>query len=129
MGEEFYCVLKLVSGEEILSLIMIDENDGDPIIILQNPVIIKPLTNSTGDSCIKIKPWIETSDDDMFLIKLDKVITMTETRDVKLIQVYEYYLHDNSNESNKPSPMMGYVSSVEQARKNLENLFKQSKES
>jgi hypothetical protein len=79
MGEEFYCVLKLVSGEEILSLIMIDENDGDPIIILQNPVIIKPLTNSTGDSCIKIKPWIETSDDDMFLIKLDKVITMTET--------------------------------------------------
>ena len=129
MGEEFYCVLKLVSWEEILSLIMIDENDGDPIIILQNPVIIKPLTNSTGDSCIKIKPWIETSDDDMFLIKLDKVITMTETRDVKLIQVYEYYLQDNSNESNKPSPMMGYVSSVEQARKNLENLFKQSKES
>ena len=129
MGEEFYCVLKLVSGEEILSLIMIDENDGDPIIILQNPVIIKPLTNSTGDSCIKIKPWIETSDDDMFLSKLDKVITMTETRDVKLIQVCEYYLQDNSNESNKPSPMMGYVSSVEQARKNLENLFKQSKES
>jgi hypothetical protein len=41
MGEEFYCVLKLVSGEEILSLIMIDENDGDPIIILQNPVINK----------------------------------------------------------------------------------------
>ena len=129
MGEEFYCVLKLVSGEEILSLIMIDENDGDPIIILQNPVIIKPLTNSTGETCIKIKPWIETSDDDMFLIKLDKVITMTETRDVKLIQVYEYYLQDNSNESNKASPMMGYVSSVEQARKNLENLFKQSKES
>ena len=33
MGEEFYCILKLVSSEEILSLIMIDENDGDPIII------------------------------------------------------------------------------------------------
>ena len=129
MGEEFYCILKLVSGEEILSLIMVDENDGDPIIILQNPVIVKPLTNSTGESYIKIKPWIEISNDDMFLIKLDKVITMTETRDVKLIQVYEYYLQDNSNESNKPSPMMGYVSSVEQASKNLENLFKQSKES
>jgi len=128
MGEEFYCILKLVSGEEILSLILVDENDGDPIIALQNPVIIKSLINSTGDSCIKIKPWIETSDDDMFLIKLDKVITMTETKNVKLIQVYEYYLQDNSNESNKPSPMMGYISSVEQARKNLENLFKKSKE-
>lgn len=129
MGEEFYCILKLVSGEEILSLIMVDENDGDPIIVLQNPVIVKPLTNSTGDSYVKVKPWIEISNDDMFLIKLDKVITMTETTDIKLIQVYEYYLQDNSNELNKPSPMMGYVSSVEQARKNLENLFKQSKES
>ena len=129
MGEEFYCILKLVSGEEILSLIMVDENDGDPIIVLQNPVIVKPLTNSTGDSYVKVKPWIEISNDDMFLIKLDKVITMTETTDIKLIQVYEYYLQDNSNELNKPSPMMGYVSSVEQARKNLEKLFKQSKES
>jgi len=129
MGEEFYCILKLVSGEEILSLIMVDENDGDPIIVLQNPVIVKPITNSTGDSYVKVKPWIEISNDDMFLIKLDKVITMTETTDIKLIQVYEYYLQDNSNELNKPSSMMGYVSSVEQARKNLENLFKQSKES
>jgi hypothetical protein len=129
MGEEFYCILKLVSGEEILSLIMVDENDGDPIIVLQNPVIVKPLTNSTGDSYIKVKPWIEISNDDMFLIKLDKVITMTETTDIKLIQIYEYYLQDNSNVLNKPSPMMGYVSSVEQARKNLERLFKQSKES
>jgi len=129
MGEEFYCILKLVSGEEILSLIMVDENDGDPIIVLQNPVIVKPLTNSTGDSYIKVKPWIEISNDDMFLIKLDKVITMTETTDIKLIQIYEYYLQDNSNVLNKPSPMMGYVSSVEQARKNLERVFKQSKES
>ena len=41
MGDEFYCILKLVSGEEILSLIMIDENNGDPIIILQNIKLFK----------------------------------------------------------------------------------------
>ena len=29
MGEEFYCILKLVSGEEVISLIAIDENDGE----------------------------------------------------------------------------------------------------
>ena len=28
MGEEFYAIIKLVSGEEILSLVMVDENDG-----------------------------------------------------------------------------------------------------
>jgi hypothetical protein len=135
MGEEFYCILKLVSGEEILSLIMVDENDGDPILILQNPVIMKSMTDSTGGSYVKIKPWIEMSNDDMFLIKLDKVITMTETKDTKLIQLYEYYLDDDSVEVYKPSGQiklsssMGYVSSVKEARKNLENIFKGNKES
>ena len=43
MGEEFYCILKLVSGEEVLSLIMVDENDGDPIIVLQSPVVMKSI--------------------------------------------------------------------------------------
>ena len=135
MGEEFYCILKLVSSEEILSLIMIDENDGDPIIILQNPILIKYTTTPNGDSYIKVKPWIELSNDDMFLIKLDKVITMTETMDIKLIQLYEYYLNNDSTEGYtpagqvKPSVSMGYVSSVEKSRKNLENLFKDTKES
>lgn len=135
MGEEFYCILKLVSGEEILSLVMIDENNGDTIIILQNPVIMKPVMTPTGDPYVKIKPWIELSSDDMFLIKLDKIITMTETKDTKLIQLYEHYVNDDSVEvykpagQVKPSSSMGYVSSVEKARKNLENIFKLNKES
>jgi hypothetical protein len=41
MGDDFYCVLKLVSGEEILSIVSVDENDGDPIVVLQNPVIME----------------------------------------------------------------------------------------
>ena len=31
MGEEFYCILKLVSGEEIISLITIDETGDEAI--------------------------------------------------------------------------------------------------
>jgi hypothetical protein len=130
MGEEFYCVLKLVSGEEIFSLIMIDENDGDPIIVLQNPVVIKILHNNRSQY-VKIKPWMELSNDDFFMIKLDKVITMTESNDEKLIDVYQNYLMMDddgisSMESGmiKPSKKMGYLSSVKDARKRLERLFK-----
>jgi hypothetical protein len=60
---------------------------------------------------------------------------MTETKDTKLIQLYEYYLNDDSIEvykpsgQVKPSSLMGYVSSVEEARKTLENIFKGNKES
>lgn len=94
MGDEFYCILKLVSGEEILSLIMIDENNEDPIIILQNPVIMKPSVSSTGHYYVKINPWMEMTNDDIFFIKFDKVITMTETNESRLIQLYEYYLNN-----------------------------------
>ena len=48
MGEEFYAAIKLVTGEEIFSLICVDDNDGDPIVILQNPVIMKVVTNHIG---------------------------------------------------------------------------------
>ena len=45
MGEEFYAVIKLVSGEEILSLVMVDDSGDEPIMVLQNPVIIKTFHN------------------------------------------------------------------------------------
>ena len=135
MGEEFYCILKLVSGEEVLSLIMVDENDGDPIIILQSPVVMKSINNG-NTFYVKIKPWMELSNEDIFFIKLDKVITMTETSDKKLIKLYQQYLSDDEGvDVYKPagevkiSDQNGYISSVEDARKKLEELYKGIKES
>ena len=128
MGEEFYCSLKLVSGEEIFSLIMVDENDGDPIIILQNPVIIK-MQQTTNGIVLKIKPWMEVPNDDFYFIKFDKVITMTEVTDNIAIKYYEKYLNDEPLESDSNGKVnltnkMGYISSVEDARNNLEKIFK-----
>ena len=135
MGDDFYCVLKLVSGEEILSIVSVDENDGDPIVVLQNPVIME-LVNRKDVSYVKVRPWMELPSDDFFMIKLDKIITMTETTDKKLIDVYTKYLNDDdsielykSSGEVKLSNEMGYVSSVEDARKKLEELYKGIKES
>lgn len=133
MGEEFYSVLKLVTGEEIFSLISIDENEGDPIIILQNPVVMKVGTNN-GNTYIKIKPWMEIPNDDFFLIKFDKVITMTEVKNENTIELYERYLRNDDNDFEvdgkvKISDKMGFISTVEDARKRLERIFKDLKES
>jgi len=137
MEEEFYCILKLISGEEILSIIMIDDNDGDPVIVLQNPVVIK-MTQTNQDVYLKIKPWIELSDEHFFIIKKDSVITMTEVYNKKLIELYDDYiinvtnsvlstLEDSSShqEKVKPSLNMGYITSVKEARENLEKIFKE----
>ena len=136
MGEEFYAIIKLVSGEEILSLVFIDENDGDPVLVLQNPVTMKIYNNSQQGNYLKVKPWMEMSDDDFFIVKLDKIITMTETKDKRILDIYNNYIEDNDTVDVysptgkvKPSSKMGYVSSVEDARKKLERIFKGLKES
>ena len=130
MGEEFYAIIKLVSGEEVFSLIMVDDEQENPIIIMQNPVIIKMLHSPQG-SFIKVKPWMELSEEDFFMIRLDKVLTMTESTNEKLIEVYNNYISDDEQEiemSNngkvKPDSKMGYVSTVEDSRKHLETLYK-----
>ena len=141
MGEEFYANIKLISGEEILASVCIDDSNDEPIIIAQCPVVMKMMNAGQG-SYVKVKPWMELANDEMFLIKPDKIITMTEIKDPKVIAIYERYcmeeeddilnlnrLHGEVNVSED----MGYVSSVEQARGLFEKLFnsplKEDKES
>ena len=135
MGDDFYCILKLVSGEELLSIVSVDDNDGDPIVVLQNPVILE-LIDTKEKSYVKVRPWMELPSDDFFMVKLDKIITMTETTDRKLIDIYTKYLNDDdsidfyrASGEVKVSNEMGYISSVEDARKKLEELYKGIKES
>jgi len=134
MEEEFYSIIKLTSGEEIMSLVSIDENDGDPLVILQNPITMKMIETPHGIH-IKVKSWIELSSDDFFIIRPDKIITMTETKDDRLIEVYNSYIEDDdmfevstssSSGKIKPSRKMGYLSSVKDARKRLEDIFNNS---
>jgi len=133
MGEEFYCVIKLISGEEIFSLVSTDENDGDPIIILQNPVIMKVNKTPQG-SIIRVKPWMDLPSDDFFILKLDKIITITEIKDKSIIKVYDRYLEEDETEiisdnyKSELTDKMGYISSVEDAREKLERIFKGIKE-
>ena len=128
MEEEFYSIIKLVSGEEIFALVSVDENDENPILVLQNPVVISTV-NTPGGSMIKVKPWLILTEESMFMIRLDKVITMIEAKDQKLIDVYNNYNDESDAEEPldgcvMPTSKMGYLSSVKDARKDLEDLFK-----
>jgi len=144
MGEEFYSSIKLVTGEEIFALVSVDENDGDPVLVIQNPVIMK-VAHTPAGSVLKVKPWMEIPGDDFFIVKLDRIVTMTEVKDKNVINVYNRYLEDddndididvftsssNSNHDYKAqlTNKMGFISTVEDARKRLERIFKDLKES
>ena len=128
MGDEFHAVLKLITGEEIFSLVSVDENDGDSIIMLSNPVIMKMIQGPVG-SYVKVKPWLELPDQDLFLIKYDKIITMSEVTDKQMIKFYTRYLNEDDIDIEIDgkvtlSDKMGLLTTVEDARESLENIFK-----
>ena len=144
MGDEFFSILKLVSGEEIFALVCVDESDDQPILILHNPIKMKTLSQMNHLNYIKVTPWMEHSDEDMFVLKMDKVITMIECHDQKLIKIYKQYIEEKDEEDDdviesrskkgkiklSGDPKLGYISSVEKKRESLEELFKSdSKES
>ena len=128
MGEEFHAALKLITGEEIFALVSVDENDGDSIIMLSNPVIMKMMQSPAGQY-VKVKPWLELPDQDLFLIKYDKIITMSEVTDKQMIKFYTRYLNEDDIDIEVDGKVslndkMGLLTTVDDARKSLENIFK-----
>ena len=128
MGEEFHAVLKLITGEEIFSLVSVDENDGDSIIMLSNRVIMKMLSGPAG-RYVKVKPWLELPDQDLFLIKYDKIITMSEVTDKQMINFYNRYLNEDDIDIEIDGKVsltdkMGFITTVDDARLKLEEIFK-----
>ena len=143
MDNEFYATIKLVSGEEIFSLVSVEEDNDNPLIMLSNPVIMKMVSTPDG-YIVKVKTWMSIPGEDPIVIRWDKVITVTEIKESSVINIYNNYLEDERfdineiGEMNKPhrndvknklTTKMGYISTVEDARKYLEGVYKIKKES
>lgn len=127
MEEDFYAVIKLVSGEEIFSIVCPSEEDGRTMLILNNPVVIEIIVmKQIGMQGYKIDPWLKFADDDTFLLDMEKVLTISEVRDSETIEMYHKFLRqrDDKNSKNKLTSEMGYLSSVSEARKKLEKLYR-----
>lgn len=133
MGSDFHATIKLITGEEIFALVSVDHTEEDPVIIMQSPVIMKVLSTGRG-SMMKIRPWLEVPGDDIYIIKYDRILTMSEVKDKMIISMYTTYCDEgdfdfgefiNEESSNhEVTKKMGYISNVEDARKKLEDLFK-----
>ena len=122
MEEEFYASIKLVSGEEIFAIVCPTDEEGRTLLILENPVIIDPMVSrNAGIVGYKVRPWMKIPDDDIYIIDMDKIITMTEIHDKQIIGIYKKYMSDSSQVNLEKS--MGFISQVDDARKVLEKIY------
>ena len=125
--QDFLAVIKLVSGEEVISNVTPCDEDDRTLLLLDSPVVFETImmrNNSMG--AIKVVPWIQASGDTILILNMDKVITMSEVFDKEVIRIYSRYINDKDRETNESivTKDMGYLSTVTDARIFLEKLYK-----
>lgn len=134
MEEEFYSTIKLTSGEEIIAKVcyLPEENS----LLIENPKIVEKILHKKNGKNISgfiLKDWINSTYDTMFIIKMEQVITMSEL-DKKIEVFYLNNLNEVEEEIEegidiKPKNFtrrMGYLGSVRETKKFLEELYKKS---
>lgn len=126
--EDFYATIKLVSGEEIFAKVAASEEDDETLLIISSPIVIGEIKTRVGTIGYKVEPWLKTTKDDLFIIKLDKILTISESTDIGMIQMYQRFLKDYREEGNelsssKLSREMGLLGNIDDEKRKLEKIF------
>jgi hypothetical protein len=127
--EDFYCTVKLKTGEELFAKVAASEEEDRTFLIVSSPIIVSEVKNRTGTVGYKLEPWLKTTTEDMFIINIEDVITLSESSDIEMINMYQNYVREYARKKNKESKLsrkMGYISNVNDAKEILEKLYKKS---
>jgi len=129
--DDFYATIKLISGEEIFAKVAASEEEDRTVLLLSNPITIGEIKNRMGIIGYKVEPWLKTTKDDLFVITMDKVLTISETTDMEMINLYQRFVRDSVRDDNpvassKLSREMGLLGNIDETKKKLEKLFKSS---
>ena len=128
MEDDFYATIKLISGEEIFAKVAASEEENRTMLILHHPIIISEVKGRKGVIGYKVEPWLKTTKEDMFIMNIDKVVTLSESSDIEMMMMHQRFLRDSQmdEEFNKSriNRKMGYIGNVHDAKEILEKLYK-----
>ena len=125
--DDFYATIKLKSREEVFARVAASEEEDRTMLIVHTPVTVIEIKSKNGLVGYKVEPWLKTTRDDMFLIDMNNVITLSESSDMEMIVMYQHFLRDAQRElhhQHKLNRRMGYISNVKDAKEVLEKIFK-----
>ena len=127
--DDFYATLKLKSGEEIFCKVASTEEETEIMLLVSNPIIVHEVKGRVGIIGYKIEPWLKTTTEDMFLININDVLTMSESNDIKMITMHQNFVKHNDRNSDGSSKYkldrkMGYIANINDAKNILEKIYK-----
>ena len=124
MEDDFYATIKLKCGDEIFAKVAASD-EGDKIyLVITNPIVLEEIRVRGKMAGYKLEPWLKTSTEDMFILELDDILTMSESSDIEMIANYQDFVRrSNQTTQMKPTKKMGYISTVSDAKEILEKLY------
>ena len=128
MEDDFYATIKFKSGEEIFAKVAYSEEEDRTFLLLESPITIEKIRNRGGVQGFRVEPWLKTSKEDLFIINMDDVLTISESKDLETIAMHETFSrqYDEINQEKKLNRKMGYISTISEAKKSLEKLYNKS---
>ena len=119
---EFLAAIKLVSGEEILSMVTSVHDENGDYLIVENPIEVEEITLPSKQAGCKVQPWMKFSREEQFVIPKDKIITIVEvTEEVAVF----YHMSLRKLNTDFITDAKGKISTVDEARIKLDKIFKQ----
>ena len=129
MEDDFYGTIKFKNGEEVFAKIAASEESDRTMLVIHHPITVAEVKSRAGTIGYKVEPWLKTTREDMFIVNMDNVLTMSESSDVHMIRMYQKFVQDTDRDNkNQPkiSRKMGYIATVNDAKDILEKLYKSS---
>ena len=133
--DDFYATIKFKSGEEIFAKVAASEEIDRTILLVSNPIMVNEVQGKKGVMGYRIEPWLKTTKDDMFILDMDDVMTMSESKDIEMIIMYQSWLQESKEFTDSEDPAgirqkinrrMGRIGNVQDTKEILERLFKES---
>ena len=98
MEEDFYATIKFKSGEEIYAKVAASEEDNRTMLVVHHPITICEVKARAGVVGYKVEPWLKTTREDMFIINMADVLTLSESSDVEMIAMYQRFVQDSAKD-------------------------------
>ena len=119
---EFLAAIKLVSGEELLSMVTSVHDENGDYLIVENPIEIEEVVMPNKQAGCKVQPWMKFSREEQLVIPKDKIITIVEvTEDVAVF----YHMSLRKLNTDFITDAKGKISTVDEARIKLDKIFKE----
>ena len=117
---EFLAAIKLVSGEELLSMVTSVHDENGDYLIVENPIEVEEVILPNKQAGAKVQPWMKFSRDDQFVIPKEHIITIVEVAEE--VEVF-YHMSLRKLNTDFITDAKGKISTVDEARIKLNKIF------